>query len=61
VIDERATEELSEFDRIRPGQNRDKTTRAGFDAHLTKPADEAALAKSFAYPVTSGTRSTTRQ
>jgi len=42
-------------------QNRDKTTRAGFDAHLTKPADEAALAKSFAYPVTSGTRSTTRQ
>jgi len=42
-------------------QNRDNTTRAGFDAHLTKPADEAALAKIFAYPVTSGTRSTTRQ
>jgi signal transduction histidine kinase/ActR/RegA family two-component response regulator len=42
-------------------QNRDKTTRAGFDAHLTKPADEAALAKIFAYPVTSGPRSTARQ
>ena len=31
-------------------QNKDKATRAGFDAHLTKPADEAALAGIFAYP-----------
>jgi signal transduction histidine kinase/ActR/RegA family two-component response regulator len=34
--------------------NRAKATRAGFDAHLTKPADEAALARIFAYPESSG-------
>jgi CheY-like chemotaxis protein len=26
-------------------QDKEKATRAGFDAHLTKPADEAALAR----------------
>ena len=30
-------------------QDKEKATRAGFDAHLTKPADEAALAGIFAY------------
>ena len=30
-------------------QDKEKATRAGFDAHLTKPADEAALARIFAY------------
>ena len=36
-------------------QDKEKATRAGFDAHLTKPADEAALAGIFAYPASSGT------
>jgi CheY-like chemotaxis protein len=31
-------------------QNKEKATRAGFDAHLMKPADEAALAGIFADP-----------
>jgi len=31
-------------------QNKEKAARAGFDAHLMKPADEAALAGIFAYP-----------
>jgi CheY-like chemotaxis protein len=34
-------------------QNKEKATRAGFDAHLMKPADEAALAGIFAYPQSS--------
>ena len=29
-------------------QNKEEAARAGFDAHLTKPADEAALAGIFA-------------
>ena len=36
-------------------QDKEKATRAGFDAHLTKPADEAALAGIFTYPASSGT------
>ena len=36
-------------------QNKNKATLAGFDAHLTKPADEAALAGIFSVPKTSGT------
>ena len=36
-------------------QDKEKATRAGFDAHLTKPADEQALAGIFTYPVSSGT------
>ena len=36
-------------------QDKEKATRAGFDVHLTKPADEAALAGIFAYPASSGT------
>ena len=36
-------------------QDKEKATRAGFDAHLTKPADEAALAGIFAYPASSAT------
>jgi CheY-like chemotaxis protein len=36
-------------------QNKDKATRAGFDAHLTKPADEAALARIVADPESRGT------
>jgi len=35
-------------------QNKEKATRAGFDAHLTKPADEAALARIFAHRESSG-------
>jgi CheY-like chemotaxis protein len=35
-------------------QDKEKATRAGFDAHLTKPADERALAGIFTYPVPSG-------
>jgi len=35
-------------------QDKEKATRAGFDAHLTKPADEAALARIFAYRASSG-------
>ena len=31
-------------------QDKERARRAGFDAHLTKPADEAALARLFAYP-----------
>ena len=34
-------------------QDKEKATRAGFDVHLTKPADEAALAGIFAYPASS--------
>ena len=34
-------------------QDKEKATRAGFDAHLTKPADEAALAEIFASPTPS--------
>jgi CheY-like chemotaxis protein len=34
-------------------QNKEEATRAGFDAHLTKPADEAALAGIFAHPTSS--------
>jgi CheY-like chemotaxis protein len=30
-------------------QDKERATRAGFDVHLTKPADEAALAGMFAY------------
>jgi CheY-like chemotaxis protein len=36
-------------------QDKEKATRAGFDVHLTKPADAAALAGIFAYPASSGT------
>ena len=35
-------------------QDKEKATRAGFDAHLTKPADEAALARILAYPGLNG-------
>jgi CheY-like chemotaxis protein len=35
-------------------QDKEKATRAGFDAHLTKPADAAALARIFAYRASSG-------
>ena len=35
-------------------QDKDQATRAGFDAHLTKPADGAALAGILAYRVSSG-------
>ena len=35
-------------------QDKEKAARAGFDAHLTKPTDEAALAKIFAYPAPRG-------
>ena len=31
-------------------QDKEEATRAGFDAHLTKPADKAALATILAYP-----------
>jgi CheY-like chemotaxis protein len=31
-------------------QDKEEATRAGFDAHLTKPADEAALATILAHP-----------
>ena len=36
-------------------QDKEKAARAGFDVHLTKPADEAALAGIFAYPASSAT------
>ena len=36
-------------------QDKEKATRAGFDAHLTKPADGAALAGIFASPALSAT------
>jgi CheY-like chemotaxis protein len=36
-------------------QDKEKATSAGFDAHLTKPADEATLAGIFAYPRPNGT------
>ena len=35
-------------------QDKEKATRTGFDAHLTKPADERALARIFIYPASSG-------
>jgi len=35
-------------------QDKEKATRAGFDAHLTKPADERALAGIFRDPALSG-------
>ena len=35
-------------------QDKEKATRAGFDAHLTKPADEAALTGILSYRVFSG-------
>ena len=35
-------------------QDKEKATRAGFDAHLTKPADGAALAGILALPVSRG-------
>ena len=36
-------------------QDKEEATRAGFDAHLTKPADGASLAKIFAVPALSAT------
>ena len=36
-------------------QDKEKAVRGGFDAHLTKPTDAAALAKIFAYPAPRGT------
>jgi CheY-like chemotaxis protein len=36
-------------------QDKEKAARCGFDAHLTKPTDAAALAKIFAYPAPRGT------
>jgi CheY-like chemotaxis protein len=35
-------------------QDKEKATRAGFDAHLTKPADGAALAGILAHCASSG-------
>ena len=35
-------------------QDKERATRAGFDAHLTKPADEAALTGILAHRVASG-------
>ena len=42
-------------------QDKEKATRAGFVAHLTKPADERALAGIFIYPASSGMQARARE
>jgi CheY-like chemotaxis protein len=42
-------------------QDKEKATRAGFDAHLTKPADERALAGIFIYPASSSMQARARE